>query len=84
MPYYDLVKSGLEPKQKNRSMKLQDIQYILKNDLKVTSRIEAFREFKMSVLCPFRFKLFHLVLGGRLFLCVISDCGETLTLQERR
>ncbi|NWX43361.1 TEX14 kinase, partial [Steatornis caripensis] len=34
MPYYGIVKSGLEPKQKNRSMKLQDIQYILKNDLK--------------------------------------------------
>ncbi|NXK86680.1 TEX14 kinase, partial [Formicarius rufipectus] len=32
--YYDVVKSGLEPKQRNRSMKLQDIQYILKNDLK--------------------------------------------------
>ncbi|NXP27958.1 TEX14 kinase, partial [Scytalopus superciliaris] len=34
MLYYDVVKSGLEPKQRNRSMKLQDIQYILKNDLK--------------------------------------------------
>ncbi|XP_056181365.1 inactive serine/threonine-protein kinase TEX14 [Falco biarmicus] len=34
MPYYGIIKSGLEPKQKNRSMKLQDIQYILKNDLK--------------------------------------------------
>ncbi|NXY74242.1 TEX14 kinase, partial [Glareola pratincola] len=34
MPYYSIVKSGLEPKQKNRSMKLHDIQYILKNDLK--------------------------------------------------
>ncbi|NWQ86758.1 TEX14 kinase, partial [Burhinus bistriatus] len=34
MPYYSIVKSGLEPKQKNRSMKLQDIQYMLKNDLK--------------------------------------------------
>ncbi|NXV73153.1 TEX14 kinase, partial [Atlantisia rogersi] len=34
MPYYQIIKSGLEPKQKNRSMKLQDIQYILKNDLK--------------------------------------------------
>ncbi|XP_056362936.1 inactive serine/threonine-protein kinase TEX14 isoform X2 [Oenanthe melanoleuca] len=32
--YYDVVKSGLEPKQRNRSMKLQDIQYILKKDLK--------------------------------------------------
>ncbi|NXB05108.1 TEX14 kinase, partial [Cnemophilus loriae] len=32
--YYDIAKSGLEPKQRNRSMKLQDIQYILKNDLK--------------------------------------------------
>ncbi|XP_054066005.1 inactive serine/threonine-protein kinase TEX14 [Rissa tridactyla] len=34
MPYYGIVKSGLEPKQKNRFMKLQDIQYVLKNDLK--------------------------------------------------
>ncbi|XP_074016774.1 inactive serine/threonine-protein kinase TEX14 [Numenius arquata] len=34
MPYYGIVKSGLEPKQRNRSMKLQDIQYIMKNDLK--------------------------------------------------
>ncbi|NXJ73308.1 TEX14 kinase, partial [Trogon melanurus] len=34
MPCYGVVKSGLEPKQKNRSMNLQDIQYILKNDLK--------------------------------------------------
>ncbi|KAM4886594.1 inactive serine/threonine-protein kinase TEX14 [Sylvia borin] len=32
--YYDVVKSGLEPKQRNRSMNLQDIQYVLKNDLK--------------------------------------------------
>ncbi|NXP65644.1 TEX14 kinase, partial [Chloropsis cyanopogon] len=32
--YYDVVKAGLEPKHRNRSMKLQDIQYILKNDLK--------------------------------------------------
>ncbi|KAL2297435.1 hypothetical protein Nmel_016736 [Mimus melanotis] len=32
--YYDVVKSGLEPKHRNRSMKLQDIQYILKKDLK--------------------------------------------------
>ncbi|XP_054250505.1 inactive serine/threonine-protein kinase TEX14 [Indicator indicator] len=34
MPYYDITRSGLEPKQKNRSMKLQDIQYKMKNDLK--------------------------------------------------
>ncbi|XP_074870014.1 inactive serine/threonine-protein kinase TEX14 [Carettochelys insculpta] len=33
-PYYDIVKTGLEPKQKDRSMSLQDIRYILKNDLK--------------------------------------------------
>ncbi|KGL78023.1 Inactive serine/threonine-protein kinase TEX14, partial [Tinamus guttatus] len=33
-PYYDIVKSGLEPKRKNRSMNLQDIQYLMKNDLK--------------------------------------------------
>ncbi|XP_054022190.1 inactive serine/threonine-protein kinase TEX14 [Dryobates pubescens] len=34
MPYYDITKSGLEPKQKNRSLKLQDIQYMMRNDLK--------------------------------------------------
>ncbi|KFQ36281.1 Inactive serine/threonine-protein kinase TEX14, partial [Mesitornis unicolor] len=34
VPYYDIVKSGLEPKQRNRSIELQHIQYILKNDLK--------------------------------------------------
>jgi len=67
MPYYSIVKSGLEPKQKNRSIKLQDIQYILKNDLKVTSRIVAFHVFKMAGLHPFRFKLFCLNLDGRLF-----------------
>ncbi|XP_075760789.1 inactive serine/threonine-protein kinase TEX14 isoform X2 [Pelodiscus sinensis] len=33
-PYYDIAKTGLEPKQKDRSMSLQDIRYILKNDLK--------------------------------------------------
>uniref|UniRef100_A0A8C8EEH2 Testis expressed 14, intercellular bridge forming factor n=1 Tax=Otus sunia TaxID=257818 RepID=A0A8C8EEH2_9STRI len=38
MPYYGIIKSGLEPKQKNRSLKLQDIQYVLKNDLKVNFR----------------------------------------------
>lgn len=40
--YYDVVKSGLEPKHRNRSMKLQDIQYILNNDLKVISSILIF------------------------------------------
>ncbi|CAM5104512.1 unnamed protein product [Natator depressus] len=40
-PYYDIVKTGLEPKQKDRSLSLQDIRYILKNDLKdlIESRI---------------------------------------------
>ncbi|KAB1265398.1 Inactive serine/threonine-protein kinase TEX14 [Camelus dromedarius] len=33
-PYYDIVKSGIRVKQKDRTMNLQDIQYILKNDLK--------------------------------------------------
>nr|XP_034995855.1 inactive serine/threonine-protein kinase TEX14 [Zootoca vivipara] len=33
-PYYDIVKTGLESRQKQRTMNLQDIQYILKNDLK--------------------------------------------------
>ncbi|XP_053864615.1 inactive serine/threonine-protein kinase TEX14 [Malaclemys terrapin pileata] len=40
-PYYDIVKTGLAPKQNDRSMSLQDIRYILKNDLKdlIESRI---------------------------------------------
>ncbi|KAM5273442.1 inactive serine/threonine-protein kinase TEX14 [Ctenodactylus gundi] len=33
-PYYDVVQSGIQVKQKDRIMNLQDIQYILKNDLK--------------------------------------------------
>lgn len=45
--YYDVVKSGLEPKQRNRSMKLQDIQYILNNDLKVI--ISCILVFAVSV-----------------------------------
>ncbi|XP_059721910.1 inactive serine/threonine-protein kinase TEX14 isoform X5 [Haemorhous mexicanus] len=39
--YYDVVKSGLEPKPRNRSMKLQDIQYVLKNDLKDLVKSES-------------------------------------------
>ncbi|NWR51719.1 TEX14 kinase, partial [Regulus satrapa] len=39
--YYDVVKSGLQPKHRNRSMKLQDIQYILKNDLKDLVKSES-------------------------------------------
>ncbi|NXG56747.1 TEX14 kinase, partial [Hemiprocne comata] len=41
VPYYDTVKSGLEPKQRNRSVKLQDIQYVLKNDLKDLAKSPA-------------------------------------------
>lgn len=37
-PYYDIVKSGIQVKQKDRTMNLQNIQYILKNDLKVSSK----------------------------------------------
>ncbi|XP_014646368.1 PREDICTED: inactive serine/threonine-protein kinase TEX14 isoform X1 [Ceratotherium simum simum] len=33
-PYYDIVRSGIQVKQKDRTMNLQDIRYILKNDLK--------------------------------------------------
>ncbi|EPQ02791.1 Testis-expressed protein 14 [Myotis brandtii] len=33
-PYYDIVKSGIQVRQKDRTLNLQDIQYILKNDLK--------------------------------------------------
>ncbi|XP_068271760.1 inactive serine/threonine-protein kinase TEX14 [Nyctibius grandis] len=48
MPYYDIVKSGLEPKQKNRSMKLQDIQYVLKNDLKELTKSQSGHAAEMS------------------------------------
>ncbi|ETE56510.1 Testis-expressed protein 14, partial [Ophiophagus hannah] len=34
-PYYDMVKTGLESRPKQRTMNLQDIRYVLKNDLKV-------------------------------------------------
>ncbi|XP_054545688.1 inactive serine/threonine-protein kinase TEX14 isoform X3 [Talpa occidentalis] len=33
-PYYDIVNSGIQIKSKDRTLNLQDIQYILKNDLK--------------------------------------------------
>ncbi|XP_058020047.1 inactive serine/threonine-protein kinase TEX14 [Ahaetulla prasina] len=33
-PYYDMVKTGLEYRPKQRTMNLQDIRYVLKNDLK--------------------------------------------------
>ncbi|KAM6163629.1 inactive serine/threonine-protein kinase TEX14 [Rhynchocyon petersi] len=33
-PYYDIVKSGIQARPKDRTMNLQDIRYILKNDLK--------------------------------------------------
>ncbi|KAJ6657254.1 hypothetical protein lerEdw1_002621, partial [Lerista edwardsae] len=33
-PYYDIVKNCLEFRQKDRTMNLQDIRYVLKNDLK--------------------------------------------------
>ncbi|KAM6239344.1 inactive serine/threonine-protein kinase TEX14 [Spheniscus humboldti] len=48
MPYYSIVKSGLEPIQKNRSMKLQDIQYILKNDLKDLTKSQTGHADEMS------------------------------------
>lgn len=45
-PYYDIVKSGIQVKQKDRIMNLQDIRYILKNDLKVSS--EAVSLFQLT------------------------------------
>lgn len=44
--YYDIVKSGIQVKQKDRTMNLQDIRYILKNDLKVSS--EAVSLFQLT------------------------------------
>lgn len=37
--YYDIVKVGLEFRQKDRVMNLQDIRYTLKNDLQVIGRV---------------------------------------------
>ncbi|XP_032860605.2 inactive serine/threonine-protein kinase TEX14 [Tyto alba] len=48
MPYYGIIKSGLEPKQKNRSLKLQDIQYILKNYLKDLTKSQTGHVDEMS------------------------------------
>ncbi|XP_031447411.1 inactive serine/threonine-protein kinase TEX14 isoform X4 [Phasianus colchicus] len=48
VPYYDIVKSGLESKQKNRSMNLQDIQYILKNDLKDLTKSQSSHADEMA------------------------------------
>ncbi|NXJ08843.1 TEX14 kinase, partial [Odontophorus gujanensis] len=48
VPYYDIVKSGLESKQKNRSVNLQDIQYILKNDLKELTKSQSCHADEMS------------------------------------
>ncbi|NXM75048.1 TEX14 kinase, partial [Serilophus lunatus] len=48
MLYYDVVKTGLEPKQRQRSRKLQDIQYILKNDLKDLVESQRGHADKMS------------------------------------
>eukprot|EP00076_Gallus_gallus_P032213 XP_024997751.1 inactive serine/threonine-protein kinase TEX14 isoform X7 [Gallus gallus] len=48
VPYYDIVKSGLESKQKNRSMTLQDIQYILKNDLKDLTKSQSCHADEMA------------------------------------
>lgn len=45
-PYYGIVKSGIQVKQKDRTMNLQDIRYILKNDLKVSS--EAVSLFQLT------------------------------------
>ncbi|XP_043574840.1 inactive serine/threonine-protein kinase TEX14-like [Chiloscyllium plagiosum] len=33
-PYYDIVQTGIQPKPKNRTMNLQDIRFILRNDIK--------------------------------------------------
>ncbi|XP_048823111.1 inactive serine/threonine-protein kinase TEX14 isoform X6 [Lagopus muta] len=48
VPYYDVVKSGLESKQRNRSMNLQDIQYILKNDLRDLTKSQSCRADEMA------------------------------------
>uniref|UniRef100_A0A8C2U308 Inactive serine/threonine-protein kinase TEX14 n=1 Tax=Coturnix japonica TaxID=93934 RepID=A0A8C2U308_COTJA len=48
VPYYDIVKSGLESKQKNRTMNLQDIQFTLKNDLKDLSKSQSCHADEMA------------------------------------
>ncbi|NWI86604.1 TEX14 kinase, partial [Pitta sordida] len=45
---YDVVKSGLEPKQRKRSIKLQDIQYILRNYFKDLVKSQSGRAGEMS------------------------------------
>ncbi|KFP32409.1 Inactive serine/threonine-protein kinase TEX14, partial [Colius striatus] len=52
MPYYDIIKSGLEPKGKNRSVKLHDIQYLLKNDLKDLTESGHADEMSKARRCP--------------------------------
>lgn len=34
-PYYDIVQIGIQVKSQNRTMNLQDIRFILRNDIKV-------------------------------------------------
>ncbi|XP_074779336.1 inactive serine/threonine-protein kinase TEX14 [Athene noctua] len=79
MPYYGIIKSGLEPKQKNRSLKLQDIQYILKNDLKdlmksqtghademlKAQRSPGFEDVNICLASPFSYQKRTLELQGK-------------------
>lgn len=69
VPYYDIVKSGLESKQKNRSMTLQDIQYILKNDLKVTCGIVSFLWFLNGSFMSIRIQVVLIKSMWGAFLC---------------
>ncbi|XP_074118031.1 inactive serine/threonine-protein kinase TEX14 isoform X3 [Sminthopsis crassicaudata] len=55
--YYDIVKTGIQVKQKDRTMNLQDIRYILKNDLK--DLIEAQRAHPIENTNVQKYKKHH-------------------------
>ncbi|XP_043859921.1 inactive serine/threonine-protein kinase TEX14 [Dromiciops gliroides] len=55
--YYDIVKTGIEVRQKDRTMNLQDIRYILKNDLK--DLIEAQRTHPVENTNVQKYKKHH-------------------------
>uniref|UniRef100_A0A7N4V6D9 Inactive serine/threonine-protein kinase TEX14 n=1 Tax=Sarcophilus harrisii TaxID=9305 RepID=A0A7N4V6D9_SARHA len=55
--YYDIVKTGIQVKQKDRTMNLQDIRYILKNDLK--DLIEAQRTHPIENTNVQKYKKHH-------------------------
>ncbi|NXP81667.1 TEX14 kinase, partial [Ramphastos sulfuratus] len=74
MPYYDITKSGLEPKQKNRSMNLQDIQYMMKKDLKDIA--------KSQTGCADELSAQRRAVFADVNICLASAFGYQKTVQE--